>query len=442
MKIISVTGLEKKYGSVQALKGISFDVGRGEIFAMLGPNGSGRDHTTLSCGAAARAPARSRYFRRAGNHGQLGRMPRVGAVFQGRVYYESLTVRELIKYYGGLYRAPPQDVRRYLDMVNLKEKLNTQYNDLSGGQQQQIAIILALVNDPEVLFFDEPSSALDPQVRLKIWELIRNLKSEGKTIIFTTHYIEEAEALADRVSILSKGELVITDSPDNIVRKYNENCSRGSASRGCQVCRRFFSAPQVRRCAVPRWDLFVQRRRDRWASDAGGERDIGQAQAVPDQHREILAAERLRQDHRREGCIMKRFFNFFAMQFVLASRSKIALFWSFVYPVAMLLLFLSVFGNIHKVGASDADPRLVTVTGVFVLTIMSGGIFALVTVLASDFQSGVYKRLKLTDLRPLDVILRLMQREFNADASLVGAIRSNCYACLASAVRGDAKPAT
>jgi ABC-2 type transport system ATP-binding protein len=150
-------------------------------------------------------------------------MPRVGAVFQGRVYYESLTVRELIKYYGGLYRAPPQDVRRYLDMVNLKEKLNTQYNDLSGGQQQQIAIILALVNDPEVLFFDEPSSALDPQVRLKIWELIRNLKSEGKTIIFTTHYIEEAEALADRVSILSKGELVITDSPDNIVRKYNEN---------------------------------------------------------------------------------------------------------------------------------------------------------------------------------------------------------------------------
>lgn len=109
---------------------------------------------------------------------------------------------------------------------------------------------------------------------------------------------------------------------------------------------------------------------------------------------------------------MKRFFSFFAMQSVLASRSKIALFWSFVYPLVMLLLMLSVFGNMHKGGASNADPRLVTVTGVLVITIMSGGIFALVTVLASDLQSGVYKRLKLTDLRPLDVIFALMLRQF------------------------------
>ena len=221
MKIISVTGLKKTYGNVQALKGISFEVGRGEIFAMLGPNGSGKTTTLeILLGLRRHDAGKIEYF---DPKGQLARMPKVGAVFQGRVYYENLTVRELIKYYGELYRAPVQDISRYLDLVNLKEKLDTQFGELSGGQQQQISIILALINDPEVVFFDEPSSALDPQVRLKIWDLIRNLKSEGKTIIFTTHYIEEAEALADRVSILSKGELVITDSPVNIIRSYNDN---------------------------------------------------------------------------------------------------------------------------------------------------------------------------------------------------------------------------
>jgi ABC-2 type transport system ATP-binding protein len=114
------------------------------------------------------------------------------------------------------------DIQKYLDMVNLGDKMDTQYAQLSGGQKQQLSILLALVNDPEILFLDEPSTALDPQVRLKIWDLIRTLKSEGKTIVFSTHYIEEAEALADRVSILSKGELIITDSPVNIIKNYNE----------------------------------------------------------------------------------------------------------------------------------------------------------------------------------------------------------------------------
>lgn len=223
MSIISVTGLEKHYGKVQALKGISFDVGRGEIFALLGPNGSGKT-TTLEILMGLRRPdaGKVEYF---DANGQPGRTPKIGAVFQGRVYYDSLTVRELIKYYGSLYRAPAPDISKYLDMVNLKDKLDSQYKNLSGGQKQQIAIILGLINDPEVVFLDEPSTALDPQVRMKIWELIRILKGEGKTVVFTTHYIEEAEALADRVSILSKGELAITDSPANIIGKYNETYS-------------------------------------------------------------------------------------------------------------------------------------------------------------------------------------------------------------------------
>jgi ABC-2 type transport system ATP-binding protein len=221
MRIISVAGLVKRYGKVQALKGISFSVDRGEIFALLGPNGSGKTTTLeILMGLRSFEGGNVEYFDSAG---APKKKLKIGPVFQTQVYYDNLRVRELIKYYGRFYRAPSTDIQRYLDMVNLHEKLDSQYKDLSGGQKQQLAIVLALVDDPDILLFDEPSNALDPQVRLKIWDLIRALKDEGKTIIFTTHYIEEAEALADRVSILSSGEIIITDKPSNIVKNFNEN---------------------------------------------------------------------------------------------------------------------------------------------------------------------------------------------------------------------------
>jgi ABC-2 type transport system ATP-binding protein len=221
MSIISISGLVKRYEKVQALKGISFDVQRGEIFAILGPNGSGKTTTLeILMGIRAHDAGEIKYF---GPNGEIRKKLKIGPVFQTKVYYDNLTVRELIKYYGRFYDSPSTDMQRYLGMVNLEEKLDCQYKNLSGGQKQQLSIVLSLVNDPEVLLFDEPSNALDPQVRMKIWELIRTLKEEGKTIIFTTHYIEEAEALADRVSILSGGKILITDKPVNIIKNYNEN---------------------------------------------------------------------------------------------------------------------------------------------------------------------------------------------------------------------------
>lgn len=220
MSIISISGLVKNYDKVQALKGISFDVEPGEVFALLGPNGSGKTTTLeILMGLRSFDKGTVAHFSKTG---EPTKKPKIGAVFQGRVYYDNLTVRELIKYYGGFYRSPSTSVQRYLDMVNLQDKLDCRYSNLSGGQKQQLAIVLALVNEPDVLLFDEPSTALDPQVRMKIWDLIRALKQEGKTIIFTTHYIEEAEALADRVSILSGGRIQVTDKPGNIIRNYND----------------------------------------------------------------------------------------------------------------------------------------------------------------------------------------------------------------------------
>lgn len=221
MSIISISGLVKRYGKMSALKGISFDVRHGEIFALLGPNGSGKTTTLeILMGLRSFDQGEIHYFDAAG---QRKTGLKIGPVFQTPVYYENLTVRELIKYYSQFYDTPSNHVDQYFDLVNLQEKLDCQYKDLSGGQKQQLSILLSLVNDPDILFFDEPSNALDPQIRLKIWDIIRSLKNEGKTIIFTTHYIEEAEALADRVSILSKGEILVTDNPENIIKLYNDS---------------------------------------------------------------------------------------------------------------------------------------------------------------------------------------------------------------------------
>ena len=223
MNVIRVNGLVKRYRDVHALKGISLTVERGEVFALLGPNGSGKTTALeILMGLRSIDEGTVEYVDKGG---EVSEMPRIGPVFQSQMYYDRLTVRELIKYYSNFYRSPSTAMPRYLEMMSLKDKLGSTFRHLSGGQKQQLAIVLALVNDPEILFFDEPTTALDPQVRLKIWELIRVLKKEGKTIIFTSHYIEEAEALADRVSILSKGELVVTDTPQNIIRRYNNRCN-------------------------------------------------------------------------------------------------------------------------------------------------------------------------------------------------------------------------
>ena len=215
---IVVENLTKSYGSVHAVKDISFSVGRGEVFGILGPNGAGKT-TTLECVEGLQPPT-------SGNMRVLGidtrREPdlvkeRIGVQLQASAYFEHLTLTEILELFGRFYRRslPAEDL---LGQVDLVEKAHTQVKHLSGGQQQRFAIAATLVNDPEVIFLDEPTTGLDPQARRNLWEFIQQIHGEGRTIVLTTHYMEEAQTLCQRVAIMDQGELVALDTPANLIR--------------------------------------------------------------------------------------------------------------------------------------------------------------------------------------------------------------------------------
>lgn len=213
---IKVQGLTKNYGDFQAVKGIDFEIHPGEVFGLLGPNGAGKS-TTVEILEGLRS-------RSGGQVSVLGFEPeaqskqlkdRIGVCLQFTNFSAKLKVREALELFGSLYsRTVP--LESLLKRLSLWEKRNTFYSHLSGGQKQRLAITLALLNDPQVLFLDEPSSGLDPQARLEIHDLIQNLRRERRTILLTTHYIEEAEKLCDRVAILDEGRIIAAGTPREI----------------------------------------------------------------------------------------------------------------------------------------------------------------------------------------------------------------------------------
>jgi ABC-2 type transport system ATP-binding protein len=214
---ISVMGLRKSYGSREVLHGISFDVRTGEVFALLGPNGAGKTTTVEILEGYRR--------RDGGDVRVLGEDPgragsdfraRIGIVLQSSAVYHLLTVREIVELFAGYYPAPrsPAEV---IDLVGLAEKRDERVRTLSGGQLRRLDLALALVGDPELIFLDEPTTGFDPAARRQAWETIRDLRSLGKSILLTTHYMEEAQRLADRVAILAGGEIVGTGSPRELL---------------------------------------------------------------------------------------------------------------------------------------------------------------------------------------------------------------------------------
>ena len=215
--IISVKDLHKQYGSFEAVKGISFEVYNGEIFGLLGPNGAGKS-TTLEIIETLRSKTSGQVWVNGFNldkdPGEIKKV--IGVQLQTSGFYPSLNLIELIELFEGLYNQKV-DHRQLLKLVNLEDKAKSKFKELSGGQKQRFSIATTLINSPAIIFLDEPTTGLDPQARRNLWDLVRAIRDKGTTVIITTHYMDEAEYLCDRVAIIDSGKIVALNSPDKLI---------------------------------------------------------------------------------------------------------------------------------------------------------------------------------------------------------------------------------
>jgi ABC-2 type transport system ATP-binding protein len=216
---IEVVDLTKTYGDLRAVDGVSLEVAEGEFVGILGPNGAGKT-TFLEMVEGLRQPdgGRATVLGLPVWPRNAGLLPRMGVQLQASSFFERLTAREQIHTFAALYAVPVRDADDWLERVGLVEKADTRVEALSGGQAQRLSIACALVHDPEVVFLDEPTAALDPQARRNLWDLLSGLNDSGRTVVLTTHYMDEAEALCDRVAIMDAGRVLRFDTPAALVR--------------------------------------------------------------------------------------------------------------------------------------------------------------------------------------------------------------------------------
>jgi ABC-2 type transport system ATP-binding protein len=245
LPVVQVSQIRKVYGRAVAVDDVSFDVQQGEIFGLIGPNGAGKT-TTMECVEGLRAPDR-------GEISVLGLNPRtdvyalqdrIGVQLQEAQLQKRIKVREAVGLWATLYKHPV-DGDKLLEQLGLSEKRNAWFMTLSGGQKQRLFIALALINDPELVFLDELTTGLDPQARRAIWELVRGIRARGKTVFLTTHLMEEAERLCDRVAIIDHGRIVDIGTPDELIRRHAPERTVVVATGDKSVDERFRNLPQV-----------------------------------------------------------------------------------------------------------------------------------------------------------------------------------------------------
>src|SRR5437867_578947 len=243
--VIHVAAIRKAYGRMVAVDDVSFDVQSGEIFGLIGPNGAGKT-TTMECVDGLRVPDR-------GHISVLGLDPirdvyalqeRIGVQLQEAQLQKRIKVREAVGLWASLYRKPV-DGDRLIEQLGLGDKKNAWFMTLSGGQKQRLFIALALINDPELVFLDELTTGLDPQARRTIWDLVRGIRQRGKTVFLTTHLMEEAERLCDRVAIIDHGRIIDVGTPADLVRRHCPERSVTVATEDASAPERFRAIPQV-----------------------------------------------------------------------------------------------------------------------------------------------------------------------------------------------------
>ncbi|MEO8623129.1 MAG: ABC transporter ATP-binding protein [bacterium] len=244
--VIKVTGIRKTYGKLVAVDDVSLDVYDGEIFGLIGPNGAGKT-TTMECVEGIRTPDR-------GTISVLGLDPfrdiyrlqeRIGVQLQQAQLQKRIKVWEAVHLWASLYRKQPRIGEQLLEQLGLVDKRNAWFMTLSGGQKQRLFIALALINDPEVVFLDELTTGLDPQARRAIWELVRGIRERGKTVFLTTHLMEEAERLCDRVAIIEHGRIIDIGQPEELVRRHCPERSVVLVTDDAAAAERFERVPHV-----------------------------------------------------------------------------------------------------------------------------------------------------------------------------------------------------
>ena len=249
--IITVKNLVKKYGNFTAVNGISFEVNPGEIFGLLGPNGAGKS-TTLEIIETLREKTSGEIWV---NGLSIDDAPEaikkiIGVQLQTAGFYPSLTLTELIELFVGLYQTEI-DPLSLLNKVNLSDKANAKFKQLSGGQKQRFSIATTLINKPTIVFLDEPTTGLDPQARRNLWDLIKEIRDNGTTVIITTHYMDEAEVLCDRVAIIDSGEIIAIDTPNSLIDEL--------------VATGFEKVKEVKKANLE--DVFIHRTGKAWRED-------------------------------------------------------------------------------------------------------------------------------------------------------------------------------